>query len=146
MLQQTIIINDFPCGYGKAIYAPTIQTRMGHGNYGLDLEGNWWEISHQVWNHNWDYAGNKYGKEQQKAYEKLKEFLLSLNRFNREIFGWRGNLWKEHGNVLLKNCYGHQQDDHDKAIELHGKSLIISLNDFWDDCPFPSSHIHPIRI
>ena len=127
-MQQPIIIKNFPGGYGEAIALPTIISTLGIGRYGLDLDGKWWEISHQVWSHNWDYSSNKTGEQDQAAWIKIKEYLASKGC--GAVYGWRGTLSDREGEVLWHNCHGMDKSYHDKCKREFRENEVIDFNDY----------------
>ena len=131
MPNRTIIIKNFPGGYGKAVAFPTIIASMGMCRWALTLEGEWWECSHEMWDGvNWDYPGNEFGRQEQENYLRLKKYLTSKGCY--KMYGWRGDLWEDGARYLFRTCYGHDKDHHAACKRLFKTSLEIDFNNVPD--------------
>ena len=140
----TIIVRDFP-QYGNAIILPTIIAPLGMSRYGLDLEGNWWEISHEVSQTNFNYQGNIHGEAEQKAFEKLKEYCRSYGIWDLKIYGWRGNLYGQQKKLLYNACSSIQRENHIETVAKYEESQNISFRSFWENCPYEPSRGYPFE-
>ncbi len=143
-----LIIKNFPGGYGRAIVEPVIEGMLSTSRYGMDLEGNFHNIDHPVWSHNFDYC------DKQEEWFHMKEIIQSVvsrayyTGRTVHVYGIRYTLSDEEGRMLYRHSRGDDKSEADKMQEAYNNETpIIDFNDLdmtedelWKIWGAPSAH------
>lgn len=130
MLRRTTIINNVPGPYSRILVFPTIIAQLGMNKYGLDLEGKWWDVSHDVSGMRPDLLlGLKEDKIQALKVMKRKLFTWGAH----EYYGDRHiQLYDDEAVVLKRHCHGLDKDYHGECVSEYKSTRILDFNDIRD--------------
>jgi len=124
-----LIITDFPGGYDGAIVEPPVVSMLGRSKFGADLEGNFHNIDHPVWNSDYTYCDNQH------VWLALKHLLLCEMRDTYwkgrvpKVYGIRYTLVDTEAKVLMRYSDGEEKDDLTDLRDAFCKTPKISFHD-----------------
>jgi len=129
MLRRTTIINNVPGPYSRILVFPTIIAQLGMNRYGLDLEGKWWDVSHNVSGMHVDSMNLE--EKDAEALKLMKRKLYSWGAY--EYYGDRHiQLYDDEAMVLKRHCHGLDKDYHGECVREYGATRILDFNDIRD--------------